>query len=194
MKHKRILAYIIDTLLITSLIVLLGFLLKNNNIHALEEELQFLNQSFLSKEVGFSTYLNHYSSIMYDMDRNQMIIHFLSIIFMVLYFVVLPFYWKGQTLGKKWMGIRIDKPEGIHIFHYFMRSFLINGLGYYILSFLFVLFLPDFSYFLTISILGILQIILVITSLFMLLYMKHGKSLEDTLTGTEVVPIDEVKK
>lgn len=194
MKRKRIVAYMIDTVLITLVILFLTFILKNNNMQVLEEESQLLNQSFLSKEVGFSTYLNHYSSIMYDMDRNQMLIHFLSILIMTFYFVFLPYKWNGMTLGKKWMGIRINKEEGVDQVHYFLRAFLINGLGYFILSFLFVLFLPAFSYFLTISILGILQIILVITSLFMLLYSKRGKSLEDTLTGTEVIPIDEVKK
>lgn len=194
MKSKRIVAYILDIVIIGCMITVLTLLFQNANMKALDLEVLELNTHFLAKEINFSAYLNHYSSIMHDMDRQKSVITFLSIVLMFFYYVIIPYKKNGQTLGKKIMKIQVVKKPTIEMKDYIIRSFIINGLGYLILTFVFLWILPSFSYFLTISILALLQIILVIASLFMVLYNKTNKSLEDILTGTEVVPLDEVKK
>lgn len=194
MKHKRIVAYLIDTILIILLLVGIRVLFQNQNMQTLRLELNELNQSFLSKQVGFSTYINHYSSIMYDMDKQNCLITLIGMILMILYFVILPYKWNGQTIGKKMMHIKIIKNESITIKDLFIRSLFINGLGYGILTFILLWIFPSFSYFLTASFIGILQIILVIVSLFMILYNKNGKDLEDIITQSEVIHVEEVKK
>jgi RDD family. len=194
MKYKRILAYLVDMILISIVILIISKILGNKNIDTLMVEMNSLNENLLSKKENIVTYLNHYSEILRDLDRQKILINFISVIIMFGYFVILPFKNNGQTLGKMLMKIKVTKEEEIKLFDYLVRSFIINGIFYMIVILLLVCILPSFSYFLTISILGFLQIILVITSAFMILYKKNEKGLEDILTKTEVVLIDEVEK
>ena len=89
--------------------------------------------------------------------------------------------------------LKIHKKGELTIQSLLYRAILINGLGYVTVSLLLLWILPSFSYFFTISSICILQVILVIVSFFMILYNKDGKSLEDLLTDTEVIHVEEVK-
>ena len=193
MKGRRFLAYIIDTVLIILLIGFIGNLLNNTNMDTLHVELSSLNESLLTKDINFVTYLNHYSDILCDLDKQKVLGNIIGIIFMIMYFVIVPFFTKGRTLGKWLCKIRMYKETGMTMNDYIIRALLINGLGYMLLSVFLVFLLPPFSYFLTVSILGFIQIILVLASGFMVLYKKSGTDIEDLLTNSEVIYNNEVK-
>ncbi|MDD3341500.1 MAG: RDD family protein [Bacilli bacterium] len=194
MKSRRCIAYIIDTFLIIILLGILGTILNNTNMETLQVELSRLNESFLTKEIGFVTYLNHYSDILCDLDKQKVMINVLGILFMVGYFIIVPFLTKGKTLGKWICKIKVYKQTGMTMNDYIIRAFIINGLGYLLITVLLVLFLPPFSYFLTVSVLGLIQIILVFATAFMVLYNQSGKGIEDIVTESEVILNNEVKK
>ena len=194
MKYKRIIAYLVDMILICAVALIISNLLHNKNIDVLMVEMNTLNSDLFSKKVNIVTYFNHYSDVIRDIDRQKILINFIVVTIMFGYFVILPFKNKGQTLGKMIMKIRVTKKEEITVLDYVIRSFLINGILYMIIILICACILPAFSYFLTVSILGFIQIILVISSAFMILYKKNERSLEDIITKSEIVFIDEVKK
>lgn len=192
MKIKRILAYILDMFIAGLIIIIISSVMKNNNLDNLLVEIGSLNESFLMHEVSFITYLNHYSIAFYDLEKQKLLINLITLLIMSIYFVIIPYKNKGMTLGKMVFGIRIYKKD-IKINDYIVRAFTINGLGYILFSFLFIFILPSFSYFLTVSFLAFMQLALVITSFFMLLYNK-GKTLEDIFSKTEVILKEKVIK
>lgn len=194
MKWKRIIAYLIDFAILSIFILLISSFVKTSNIDHLQIEMNALNEQFLTKKVDFITYLNYYSIILHDMDMQRIVIHLIGILYMSLYYIVLPYKNKGRTLGKMIMHIEVYQKGKLHISTFIKRSMLINGFAYVLLSTLFVLILPSFSYLLTISILAIFQIILVFTSGFMILYREDGKAVHDLLTASHVREYDEVKK
>lgn len=190
MKIKRILAYLLDMFIIGIVIILISSFMQTKNMNVLGIEIGSLNEQFLMHKVSFITYLNHYSIAFYDLEKQKILINFITLLMMIIYFVVVPYKTNGKTLGKMIFEIKISK-ENINITDYMIRAFMINGLGYTLFSLLLIFILPSFSYFLTISVIAFMQLALVITSFFMLLYNK-GKTLEDMFTKTSV--IEEVKK
>lgn len=194
MKYKRLIAYLIDFAILCFFIFLVSFLMQNDNTSSLQIEMSILNEQFLTKKVDFMTYLNYYSIILYDLDRQRILPLFMSFIFMVLYYIIFPYKNKGRTLGKMVMHLEVYKEGEIYIDTYIIRCLLANGLAYLLLSFFLLFILPSFSYFLTVSILGIFQIVLVLVSAFMILYKKDGRTLHDILTSSDVREYDEVKK
>lgn len=194
MKYKRLGAYLIDFVILCIFVSIVSIFFQTNNTNHLQIEMSSLNEQFLVKKVDFVTYLNYYSIILQDLDRQKVGVEIISIIFMILYYIVLPYKNKGRTLGKMFMHLEVYKEGEIGIDTFLIRCLLINGLAYLALSTFFVFILPSFSYLLTVSILGILQIILVFISTCMILYKKDGRALHDMLTSSYVREYGEVKK
>ena len=68
-----------------------------------------------------------------------------------------------------------------------IRNIVINGLGSLLTSLVCIFILPGKLYFIVTSIFGIIQILLVIISGFMVLYRKDKRGLQDIFSKTKVV-------
>lgn len=194
MKYKRLIAYFIDFVILCIFINIISIFLRTSNMDSLQVEMGTLNEQFLTNKIDFGTYLNYYSIILHDLDRQRVVAQIISILFMLFYYVIFPYKNKGRTLGKMLMHLEVYKEEEIGIDTFFIRGILINGIAYLFLSTLFLFVLPSFSYLLTISLLALVQIILVFVSAFMILYKKDGRAIHDILTASYVREYDEVKK
>ncbi len=194
MKYKRLIAYLIDFAILCIFIFMVSIFFQTSNINHLQIEMSSLNEQFLLKKIDFVTYLNYYSIILQDLDKQKVGLEVIGIVFMILYYIVLPYKNKGRTLGKMLMHLEIYKEGKVGIDTFLVRCLLINGLAFLVFSTFFVFILPSFSYLLTISILGILQIMLVFISTCMILYKKDGRALHDMFTFSYVREYDEVKK
>ena len=93
------------------------------------------------------------------------------------------------------MGIKIKpKKEKLTLTALIIRNIIVNGLGYTLLSIILLFIFPSNLYFIILSILGIIQFLLVITSCFMIIYRKDLRGLEDIFSQTNVVSIKEKVK
>lgn len=186
---KRILAYLIDLLFLGSIIIFIyQFIPEPKAVTDLQIDIAVLNEEYLNRQIETSSYLRNYSNLIYDVDQKQVIFPIINFITIFLYFVIVPFLLQGQTIGKYIMKIKIEsKKKKLSIFTLTVRNLIVNGLGYLILSFLALLFVPKNMYLYVISILGIIQLGLVITSAFMIIYRKDKKGIQDILTNTKVV-------
>ena len=189
MTKKRVFAYIIDFILLLLFSFVISNLFIDKDIILISIECTNLMNDYFLNKINLTKYINEYSILLSEIDSKKMFINILILIYMMVYYVVLPYISKGRTLGKKILKIRIYK-ENIKIYDYLIRSFIINGTFYLALLIILNIILPPVSYFITVTFLSIFQIIMVITSYFMVLY--KGKGLEDILTSSIV--IDEVKK
>lgn len=187
---KRLTAYIIDMALFGIIIVIAGMFLKNNqNISVLNLELNGINELALNHQIGITTYLSRYAEIMCNLDQQKVLLSIVNCLFILLYFVGMPYFFDGQTLGKKIMKLKIVRRNGelLMLNDLIIRNLVINGLGFMLISLCILYITPSMVYFILSTILGILQIILVIISIFMVIYRKDKRGLHDVLGNTMVI-------
>lgn len=189
---KRICAYLIDMFLLFVFIGI-GAMLTNvtENEKALRLELSEMNEKAVMRETSITSYLFHLSEISQDIDREHVAVGFINLVFVFIYFVFIPYFMEGKTFGKALMKIRVvDENGGEATIHSLViRNVVLNGLLYLFLSLLFIYIVPGILYLLMISILGIIQLALVIFSVFMVLYRKDGVGLHERLSHTRVIEV-----
>ena len=189
---KRICAYLID-MFILFVFIGIGAMLTNvtENEKSLRLELSEMNEKAVMRETSITSYLFHLSEISQDIDREHVAVGFINLVFVFIYFVFIPYFMEGKTFGKALMKIRVvDESGGEATIHSLViRNVVLNGLLYLFLSLLFIYIVPGILYLLMISILGIIQLALVIFSVFMVLYRKDGVGLHERLSHTRVVEV-----
>ena len=123
------------------------------------------------------------------LSKNHAIIAFIVGLLLCLWYLVYLPNKNGQTFGKKIMGIKIARKdkECLTLKSLLIRNIIINGLGSLLTSLVCIFILPGKLYFIVTSIFGIIQILLVIISGFMVLYRKDKRGLQDIFSKTRVV-------
>ncbi len=185
---RRFSAYLIDLMIIGLIfIIIYYFLPQNSEIQNLNHNLAFQNEQLLNHTISYSEYFHSFSKITYQLDQMNILYSGLNILLISFYFIIIPLLNKGRTLGLYIVGLQIkSNKKSLNIFQLFIRNFVANGLLYLMLSFLFVHFIKNETYFITITILGIIQILLVIISIFMIIYRKDKRGLQDILSQTKI--------
>ena len=100
--------------------------------------------------------------------------------FMFIYFVFLPFLWKGRTIGtyiNKIQVERFDKGK-LRLHQIFIRNSIVFGLIYLVISNL-CIFLPSKYYYLVVSVIGILQIVIALFSANLILFSKEKRGIQE---------------
>ena len=186
---KRLGAYILDAIIVSLIFsVLTMFIKESNNLINLNNQLNTISENFINKTKTMKEYFNQYSSIEYLISKEMFLQNLFSLILMIGYFVILPYYYNGQTIGKKLMKIKIVKEDDkLTINDLALRSLLSNGIAMTFIELALIFLIKDTAYFITISILSFIQFLLVITSIFMILYRKDKKALHDIVCKTLVV-------
>ena len=186
---KRLVAYILDAIIVSLIFsVLTMFIKESNNLINLNNQLHTISENFINKTITMKEYFNQYSSIEYLISKEMFLQNLFSLILMIGYFVILPYYYNGQTIGKKLMKIKIVKEDDkLTINDLALRSLLSNGIAMTFIELALIFLIKDTAYFITISILSFIQFLLVITSIFMILHRKDKKALHDIVCKTLVV-------
>lgn len=194
MKSKfsnRFLAYLIDIIIVTLVFLCLNSLMpKNHNISVLENEITDLRSSYLKKEIDTKVYFNRYALIRKNLDQQYIPSNLLNVIIILCYFVLVPYYWDGKTIGKKIFKLKIVKSEPnekVSLNNYLVRSIINNGVLCFLISMSTVFLFDDSKYLLITIICGILQFLLVIISGFMIIYRHDKKGVHDLVSGTQVI-------
>ena len=186
---KRFGAYLIDLLLLGLVLMVINFFIKQSDvIPTLNIDLANLNEQYLKNEISVNEYFNSYSSIIYRLDYERANQVGINILIILIYFVIIPVINKGKTFGLYIVGYKLSGVEKeVSINKLFIRNLISNGILYSLGSLFAVYLLKDTSYFICIIILGIIQILLVIISAFMITYRKDKKGLQDILSKTEII-------
>lgn len=192
----RLIAYIIDILLVSLITTgVLFFVPSSDNYNKYLNEYREIQNDFYNSEISTDEFLNKSANVLYDIDYNNVPSMIVEVVIIILYFVVFQFYNKGQTLGKKLMHIKIvanNDDEVLTMNHYIIRAVIINFLFVNILIIGMVLFMNrNYYYYASYAIQGI-QYILIIISIFMVMFRKDGRGLHDKLAKTKVIMCDEV--
>ncbi len=186
---NRLMAYIIDVIIVSLIFSILTIFIKDSsNLINLNNELNTISENYLNQTITTNEYINQVASTQYLINREMFLQNLFSLVLMMGYFILLPYYYNGQTLGKKLMKIKIIKENGkLGINDLVLRGLIANGILVTLIELSLTFLLKDTPYFISISILDFIQFLLVIISTFMISYRKDKKSLHDLVCKTLVV-------
>ncbi len=188
--NKRFFAYIIDifiVLVIANLITM--FIPISEKTQDYYKELQTTQKKMYDKEIDVKEYTDIVLEDNYNISKGTVLISLTSIIIYILYFVVYQVYNNGQTVGKKLMKIKVksitDEPLSINTMLF--RALIIYGIAANIINLILILLLKKELYLSISNTISIIQSLIVIISVFMILFSKQKIGIHDIITKTEVV-------
>ena len=188
--NKRFFAYIIDifiVLVIANLITM--FIPISEKTQDYYKELQTTHKKMYDKEIDVKEYTYIVLEDNYNISKGTVLISLTSIIIYILYFVVYQVYNNGQTVGKKLMKIKVKSitDESLSINTMLFRALIIYGIAANIINLMLILLLKKELYLSISNTISIIQSLIVIISVFMILFSKQKRGIHDIITKTEVV-------
>ena len=187
---KRLYAYILDIIILGIVLMIVNIIIpKNNEIKENNVKLDSLTQNYLDKEINFNEYVNDYSEINYELDKQNIVYTIVNIIFVIVYFIIIPYFFKGQTIGKKFFKIKVFKENKLTITSLIIRNLIINGLAYMSLTLILLFILPYNIYFIITSILTLIQLTIMIIIIIGIIKNNKKLIIHDKLSKTQVVNV-----
>ena len=188
--NKRFFGYIIDifiVLVIANLITM--FIPISEKTQDYYKELQTTQKKMYDKEIDVKEYTDIVLEDNYNISKGTVLISLTSIIIYILYFVVYQVYNNGQTVGKKLMKIKVKSitDESLSINTMLFRALIIYGIAANIINLILILLLKKELYLSISNTISIIQSLIVIISVFMILFSKQKRGIHDIITKTEVV-------
>lgn len=190
----RLIAYILDMIIVS---FVLSFILmivpQSDNYNAYLKEYEQLQTDYMEEKIDAEEYMNRSIEVVHDLDYSNVMSMIIELVIIILYFVVFQCYNKGQTLGKKLMHIRVisNDDRKLNFNNYIYRSIIIHSLLINMLIIAMVLFMNKQIYYYTSFGLQGLQMTLIVVSLFMVLFRKDGRGIQDLVGNTKVIMCDE---
>ena len=133
---KRIIAYFIDILIVS--IVVTPFI----NIKAINPYIDDYNKYYEEYtkliedanngdiDTNSDEYKDQVIDLNYKIAEYKVINSSISVVSLIVYFVIIQYFLKGQTIGKKILKLRVvsNKDKELNIGHYFVRSLILNNI------------------------------------------------------------------
>ena len=191
---KRIIAYLIDYIIITLISSALTYItFINPRYDEYVETSQAYNeilQDYYDREIDANELSERTQDLSYELNRSGYVYTIGGIVITFLYFIVFVYFTKGQTLGKKIMGIRIvsNKGKELKMHNYLIRTFILNGVIMNLLTLIAICF-KESTYLTIYTVASNFDMILMIIIFLMILFYKDGRGLHDILAGTKVIDV-----
>lgn len=186
----RITAYFIDLIILSLITTLISFSGIISNTNKYEERLTELTESYTSSEITDEEFIDEYSTILYENQKDNILGTSISIGLVIAYFVGFQYMNKGQTIGKKILHIRVvdkDTNQPTTIVKGLIRSLMIFNIISGIANIIFIYTLSKNNYFLGYGFVSGIEIIFTIITLFFIIYKKDGRGLHDMMANTTVI-------
>lgn len=194
--HKRIIAFIIDLLVVTLLSGLISSFLTNEEAYNKDtQELFELVSKTTSGEITNEEYNKQYQELSYSLNVDSLPITLITIGVTVVYYVIMLYFANGITLGKYIMKLRIvsANDKELNMFNYLLRSLIVNSLLANLVTVLMIKFLSK-DMFISIysKVSSVFSLLLIIAFIF-IMYREDGRGLHDLIGNTKVVELNNLK-
>ena len=197
MWKKRVVAYIIDMLIISTIINIFGIVFPqwSETSYKSQEEINriFEKQTDNGKAINDETFniiIDETTKSIQRYDKELTLYHGVEVMILFGYFIILPMCANGQTVGKKLFKIKVTNENGKLTYkNLIIRTLLITEMGALTLTSIFVYILPSLPYFIFKDVLGLLELVILIVSLVKIIRNEKHLGLHDMIAKTEVVEI-----
>ena len=190
--HKRIIAYVVDILIISMLASLVTMVFpKNDDYNTSLNELTSITKKYQNEEITTEEYYALYDDVNYDLTKNSVEMTIVIIAISLLYFVVYNYYNNGVTIGKRLMKIKIvsANDKELTINKYLFRTLIINSSLANIISTILLLSLSKNNYILYNNKLSTIFTVIYVLCFVFSVYRNDGRGLHDLIAGTKVIDI-----
>ncbi|MBR3210335.1 MAG: RDD family protein [Bacilli bacterium] len=187
----RSIAFLFDMFLVLLLSSVLATPFVNSDkITSLAKDSQTLLEKYNKKEVTEQEYMVEMSNLEYQVATSTELVSLFGVFVGLIYFVIVPLYNKGQTLGKKIMKIRIVSTyKDLNSNQLVFRSFIANAILLKFVSVLLLMFASRDVYTSCVESLTVTQYLIMAVSMVMVIVNKNGMSLHDGVVHTKVVKV-----
>lgn len=170
-------------------------LLEYKNEYTLELKDAYENKKVSEKEYNkiieslSERYVEIDNNYSYKLLKYSIIPTIINIMCILLYFVVIQYYFNGQTLGKKMMKLRVvqNNDKRLTIFNFLIRSLIINEVLFNICNIICLILLSKNNYIVYNQIIYIVTYIFEMTIIFTMLFDKNNRGLHDYICNTKVI-------
>lgn len=193
--YKRIIAYVIDLLIVTLLSGLLSMVFANNVDYKRDsDKLVDITNRYAAGEMTKEEYTKELEDVNYYMTKDSNSVTIINCSIALLYYVILCYYCKGITLGKYLMKIRIVSASNkkLNLGNYLIRALFINLILANLLSIIMVLVLPKETFIAIYSKVSSVLTIFLLVTILVSTYREDGRGLHDLLAGTNVINIKDL--
>lgn len=190
---KRLGAFLIDMVIVGVILgILIFFLPKSENVKVINQNLSIIYEEVLDGTLPVRDYMNEFIKLTSSLDKENALQSVCNAFIIIGYFVVFAYINDGRTFGKQIMKIKVARKDEnyLTIKDLLIRAFFNYGLLSMMVSLAFVYILPATPYFIITSVISFLQILIIIASIFMVLYRKDKRSLSDIFSQTRVIQIE----
>ena len=185
---QRLGAFLIDIIILAFAASLVSMpFINTDNTEKLQESIQELSKDYMNKEINSKTFMSEYSSIYFQLEKQQTPYLIGTVVLGIFYFIVLQYY-TGQTLGKKIFKIKIESNrKHLNMNQMVVRGLLINSILLYIIQFAYLVFGNEQTFFYVVGSLELIQYSFMLVSAFMIMFRKDRLGLHDLICKTKVV-------
>lgn len=195
---KRLMAYIIDILIVSIVLTpIINWSVINpyiddytENYNAYTELIEEANNGDV--DVDTEEYKDTVMQLNYNINKYKVISSSISVVGYILYFAVLQWALKGQTIGKKIMKIKTvanKDDKKLNVGNYIIRSVILNNIIFLIISTYSVYLFSVQSYYTLSLIVSYLELLVITIILLMIVLRKDFRGLHDFIAGTKVIDL-----
>lgn len=190
--YQRVLAYIIDALLIAFVATLITYPFRSESVKKVDNQIVETTQKALQGKIKVEAYSVQMNDLAYEKARLDGISNVVTILLGVIYYIVYQGLTKGQTLGKRLFKIKIVKNDKSELTYndLILRNLLNNFIIFDILLAVFAL-IGKKPFLATYKCIDIAQLGILIVSVFMIAIRNDGRSIMDLVANTKVVRLEE---
>ena len=194
--HKRLIAYFLDILIISIIASVLALPFTKDVNNGSYNELLNVVKKYQAQEISEEEYLILYDELNYDLTKSNVSQTIVISVVSLLYFVVVNYYYNGQTIGKKLMKLKLTSidEKKLPIYKYLIRTLVGSTTLSNITTVVLVLALNKQNYLLYESkfttVFGLIYVLCFVFAL----YRNDGRGLHDLIAGTKVVNVIEEKE
>lgn len=198
---KRVMAYIIDILIVSILVSLIvGQSFINPYIDEYSkyyEEYTDLAEKVQEGEIDTTTdeYKDTVIELTYNVNKYKVISSSISLVATFLYFSILQWALKGQTLGKKIMKIKVvanKEDKALNVGNYMLRSIILNNIVFSLILIIGVYIFKANGYYNMSMVVSYLQLLVTTVIMLMVVLRKDFRGLHDFVAGTKVIDLNPV--
>ena len=191
---KRIIAFVIDIVIVSLVVSLLNYLpidpYKDKYQEKYKEYTELIQKN---TEEGSQEFKDEIIEVNYEVYKYRTYSSIISAGALILYFGVLQLVLDGQTLGKKIMKIRVvsNKDKKLNFWSYLIRIVVLNNIWLSLLNVGAVYVVSGVKFYYVTYVIGMISSLMYMLNLIMIMFRNDNRGLHDMIAGTKVVDMNE---
>lgn len=185
---RRMSAYVVDLLIISMIVSIITAGMSTTKQEEILEKQEEIIHKYEKSEITIIEYNKEIGLLSYDLQKANIVPSIITLTLSIAYFIVFQFLNKGQTIGKKFLRIKVqEKGKDPSLKSIIIRTIIVNGILGTLIAIILVYILNRNSFYNIYSIVSSVESIFVIVSALFILYRKDKLGLHDIIAHTEVI-------